>query len=366
MVAFGGGWSWVPRALEALQRNTADPYEVILVDNGGNEDPHVLDGWNVDLVRNESNLGFGPGSNQGAARARSDVLIFLNTDVLVEPGWMPPLLDRLAEKGVGGVFPAKIHLDGTMQEAGAFITGDANAYIYGDGEAADEPAFAFSREVDYGSAAAMCLTRTTFESVSGFDSAYRHAYFEDADLCFRLRSRGLRLLYEPRSRVIHARGVATPAAVNEIYASNREVFLKRWGNVIKGRPSYARIADDETARISTRDAHADPRLLLIDGANDLLMQTARNLALTYPRARVTLLAERIERPLEAALLESGVEAVQTTRRDEWLSIRRDHYSHVVAGAAWIDTVRTTQPDAVVLSSTAELERILARNATGTT
>ena len=64
MVALGGGWSWVPRALEALRRNATDPYEVILVDNGGNEDPHVLDGWSVDLVRNESNLGFGPGSNQ--------------------------------------------------------------------------------------------------------------------------------------------------------------------------------------------------------------------------------------------------------------------------------------------------------------
>ena len=270
---------------------------------------------------------------------------------------MPPLLDRLAENSVGGVFPAKLHLDGTMQEAGAFVTGDANAYVFGDGEAADEPAFAFSREVDFGSAAAMCLTRTTFESVSGFDSAYRYAYFEDADLCFRLRSHGLRLLYEPRSRVIHARGVATPsAAVNEIYASNREVFLRRWSEVIKGRAPYERIADDETARISARDVHAHPRLLIIDGASDSLMQAACNLALTYPRARVTLLAGtdrtatrggsarvQVSKLFRLLLGTNGSASAAATTRTLWRAPRGP------------TRFARRSPEAVVLSSTAELK-----------
>ena len=211
-VAFGGGWSWVPRALEGLRRNTTEPYEVILVDNGSVESPPaVRHAGTSSSFETTSNVGFGPASNQGAARTE-DFLVFLNTDALVEPGWLPPLLERLAEPDVGAVFPAKLNLDRTMQEAGAFVTGEANSYVFGNGEAADHPAFGFTREVDFGSAAAMCMTRACFDAVSGFDPAYRLAYYEDADLCFRLRARGLRLVYEPRSRVLHARSVAAPSS----------------------------------------------------------------------------------------------------------------------------------------------------------
>ena len=265
----------MPRALEALQRNTAEPYEVILVDNGGVETRPPFNRRNVEVIRNECNVGFGPGSNQGAARARSDVLVFLNTDALVEPGWLPPLLERLAEKDVAAVFPAKLNLDRTMQEAGAFVTGEANSYVFGDGDAADLPAYAFPREVDFGSAAAMCLTRACFRAVSGFDPAYRLAYYEDADLCFRLRARGLRLVYEPRSRVLHARSVAAPSSeLADVFVRNREVFVQRWRDVIEGRPRYEGIAGDEATRLAARDHHATPRILFMGGASDSLRLAA--------------------------------------------------------------------------------------------
>jgi GT2 family glycosyltransferase len=359
-VAFGGGWDWVPRALEALRRNTAEPYKVILVDNGGPESRPPFDSRNVEVIRNETNVGFGPGSNQGAARARSDVLVFLNTDALVEPGWLPPLLERLAEKDVGAVFPAKLNLDGTMQEAGAFVTGEANSYVFGNGEAADQPAYAFPRNVDFGSAAAMCVTKSCFEAVSGFDPAYHLAYYEDADLCFRLRARGLRLVYEPRSRVVHARSVAAPSSeLAEVLAHNREVFLDRWGEVVEGRPPYERIAADEATRLATRDLHATPRILFMGGPSDSL-SLARELALRYPLARVTLLIEQIEPSLATTLLESGVEVVELPHEHEWLRKRPGHYSHVVAGAEWLEELRATQPGAVLLRSPSELEKILLR------
>lgn len=353
-VAFGGGWAWVPRALDALERNTTEPYEVILVDNGGVEIRPSFDSRNVELIRNETNVGFGPGSNQGAARARSDVLVFMNTDVVVEPGWLPPLLERLAEKDVGAVFPAKLNLDRTMQEAGAFVTGEANSYVFGNGEAADQPAYAFPREVDFGSAAAMCLTSACFESVSGFDPAYRLAYYEDADLCFRLRARGFRLVYEPRSRVLHARSVAAPSSdLHEVAVRNREVFRERWGEQIEGRPLYELIAADEATRVAARDLHATPRVLLVDGASDSLLD-ARELALRYPHARVTVVGERIEESLEATLLESGVEVVQTRLVAEWLRKRPGHYSHVVAGSQDREVLHATQPEATFLGSPREL------------
>ena len=264
MVAFGGGWQWVPRALQALHGNTAETYEVILVDNGGAEDRPALDDPSMSTSSaTRHNLGFGEGSNQGASRARSDVLVFLNTDALVEPGWLPPLLERVAEDGVGAAFPGKLNLDGTMQEAGAFVTGEANAYVFGDGEDADGPEYAFPREVDFGSAAAMCVTRSRFDFVSGFDPAYRLAYYEDADLCFRLRGEGLRNVYEPRSRVMHARSVsALPADLADVTSrtgtcswaagetSSRIGRLTTRSSRIGGR------------RLEARDVHARHRALL--------------------------------------------------------------------------------------------------------
>jgi GT2 family glycosyltransferase len=363
MVAFGGGWEWVPRSLEALQRNTPESYEVILVDNGGADDRPLPEGADVEVLRNEQNLGFGPGSNQGAARARSEVVCLLNTDMLVEPGWLPPLLERVHQDGVGAVFPAKLNLDRTMQEAGAFVTGDANAYVFGDGEDADAAEFGFPREVDFGSAGAMCMTQGCYDSVAGFDPAYRLAYYDDADLCFRLRERGLRLVYEPGSRALHARTVsAPPEALVDVYTANREVFLDRWGAMIEERPTFEELRDDARVRLEARDLHARTRVLLL-GAADGTQRLAGDLASGHPRARVTLLVERIDQAAERALLRSGVEVVQTDRATEWLAGRAGHYTHVLdPRGADRALLRETQP-AAVLADAEELLAVLAREAT---
>ena len=359
MVAFGGGWPWVPRALQELRKNTAETYEVILVDNGGGEARPALDDPNVELIRNTTNLGFGVGSNQGASRAHGDVLLFLNTDVLVEPGWLPPLLERLGENGVGAVFPAKLNVDGTMQEAGAFVTGEANAYVFGNGDSAALAEHAFPREVDFGSAAAMGMTRAAFEHAFGFDPAYRVAYYEDADLCFRLREGGLRPVYEPRSRVLHARSVSAPSAdIADVYVANREVFQRRWGDVVQDRPPYDRLVANPRARLEARDVHTRHRALLLGGTDDE-QQIAGRLASAQPHARVTLLVEQIEPTRERALLDSGSEVVQTGAVEEWLGERAGHYTHVLVpqDERRLDALRKTQPQAAFFSGP-ELENAL--------
>ncbi len=245
MVAYGGGWAWVPRALDALRRNTAEPYEVLLVDNGGADERSVPDPTNVEILRNEDNLGFGAASNIGVARARADVVCLLNTDVLVAPGWLEPLLELVRDGGVGAAFPAKLHLDGRLQEAGAFVTREAHVHVFGDGDDADAPEYRFRHEIDFGSASAMCIARERYESLGGFDPAYGIAYFEDTDLCFRLREQGLRVVYEPRARVRHVRGASAPVAeVAEVVAANQRVFLGRWRHALAGRPTLEEVLAD--------------------------------------------------------------------------------------------------------------------------
>ncbi len=354
MVAFGGGWNWIPRALERLKQSTTEPYEVLVVDNGGADKRPLPADAMVELLRNRDNIGFGPGSNQGAERARAEFVCFINPDVLVRPGWLPPLLERLGDDRVGAVFPAMLNLDGTLQEAGAFVTGEAHTFTFGRDDDPDAPEHSFRREVDFGSAACMCLTRKTFELASGFDSAYRLAYFEDADLCFRLRRLGLRPVYEPRSRVEHARTVsADPAGLEQVYAANREVFLDRWEPDLAARPGFDELRENARTRLGARDLHAYPRVLVVDDSEEHAARIASN----HPSAVVTLLAEGPgQGGLRRRLTEAGVEVALTDRADRWLKERSGHYSHVIRSEnePWqrlASTIRSTQPGASIVDAT---------------
>src|SRR5439155_17713081 len=107
MVLYGGG-KLARRSLQALAENTEAPYELVLVDNASPDEALGEIGdlaKDAKVIHNETNLGFGGASNQGAERAGAETLCFLNSDALVEPGWLEPLLETLAEPGVGAVVP---------------------------------------------------------------------------------------------------------------------------------------------------------------------------------------------------------------------------------------------------------------------
>jgi GT2 family glycosyltransferase len=352
MVAYGRGWRWVARALDALHRNTAEPNEVILVDNGGADaGDRVVPEGRYRVVRNRENVGFGPASNQGAELARSPTICFLNTDVLVEPGWLSPLLEALNDGRTGAVFPAKLNLDGTMQEAGAFVTGEGLSYVFGDGEDPNSPEHLFPREVDFGSAACMCMTGQVFAAACGFDDIYRLAYYEDADLCFRLRQRGLRPAYEPRSRIRHARSVSAPASeLNEVSGTNRRAFIDRWAKTVAGRPTLDELQQNPVARIAARDFHATERILVVDDeADGSAADAASRLATRHPTARVTLLTKAIDGTTAERPLAAGVEVGDVDDQEKWLANRRGHYSIVVRPGRMAprlgDRVDDTQPRA---------------------
>ena len=133
MVLYGGG-KIARRAVEALAENTVAPYELVLVDNASPDDAlgslgELAEGATV--IRNEFNRGFGAASNQGAERARSELLCFLNSDALVEPGWLEPLAETLREPGVGAVVPMLLNPDGSVQEAASVVDSIGHAHAVG-------------------------------------------------------------------------------------------------------------------------------------------------------------------------------------------------------------------------------------------
>ncbi len=229
------------RCLEHLFRHTPEgAYEIIIIDNHSKDETQELlrsVGSKCKTVINDTNRGFARACNQGAALAAAPYLLFLNNDTEVQPGWIEPLLARMeAFPDVAAAGSKLLYPDGTIQHAGVVI-------IEQPGECSLLPRHVFIGEdprdvpVDHAmffqalTAACLMVRTEDFKAVGGFDEAYWNGS-EDVDLCFKLQQRGKKIIYEPRSVVIHHEsksGKERLAAQPE----NNARLRRRWEGLIR-------------------------------------------------------------------------------------------------------------------------------------
>ncbi len=347
-----GSWHWVRRALAAVAEHTDAPYEVILCDNASADGTceRLLDSVvGATVILNDRNLGFASACNQGSARSRAPHLVFLNSDAFVHAGWLGPLLDRATQEHVAAVAPLLLNLDGSVQDAGALVFRRGEIALYGYGGDPHDADWAFTRELDYASAACLLVRRDAFNLVGGFDVAFGRGYYEDVDLCLALRERGFVTVYEPRSVVTHVRGASGP--VDHVAVStNRGLIASRWRRQLANRPH----ATDHVG-VGARDASASGRVLLLPDAESL--EVARALAVARPDVRVTLLVPDDVPVAPAALRQHGIEVAIVKNVGLWLARRRFHYDVVVGDHAG-DVLAATQPQARHLSPGSSVEALL--------
>ena len=370
-----GGWKVAVRAISALEKNTEPSFELIVVDNASPDDSLARVEEQVEgatIIQNERNRGFGGASNQGAEQARGRYLCFLNSDALVEPGWLPPLLETIDEPDVGAVVPMYLNEDGTVQEAGSVVDSVGHAHAVGrDGDPQDFR-LRFRREVDFGSAACMLVPAEVFREAGGFDELFTPGYYEDTDLCFRLKERGLRTMYEPRSRVVHLlHGSGTSQSARETMERHRGLFVDRWGERLSQRPRIVQAATEPSQMVTARDADALDRFLVIDdrvpytdrGSGDPRMaRLLGELAALWPSARITLIAEsgRDAEHYAEPLLGQGIEIVcPPVDWLKWFEERRFHYGVAIISreqnmGRFGGLINLTQPQALKVFDTEAL------------
>lgn len=223
--------------------------EIVVVDDASSDDtPEILREWaagdgRIRVMRNRKNLGFVGACNRGARRASGELLVFLNNDVILLPGWLPPLWRTFRDfPGTGAVGGKLIYPDGTLQEAGGVVFADGSAMNFGGGDTdLEKPLYNFVREVDYCSAALLATKRALFMELGGFDRTYAPGYFEDTDYCFRLRQRGRKVFYQPESAVVHREGGTAGTDLNQgmkAYQKLNQVrFARRWKRALERQPA---------------------------------------------------------------------------------------------------------------------------------
>ncbi len=216
--------------LPAMLGSIPDGTPVVLVDNASS-DTEGLQKLAADhaatLVLNADNLGFGPACNQGAAKADTDFLLFLNPDAELQSGALEALLAAAQTYHDASAFNPRI-LDSTGRQS--FRRGSKLR----PGERLKGPLPTGDCEVSVLAGSAIFCRRALFEKIGGFDPAI-FMYHEDDDLSLRLRDHGP-LMYCHDAQVVHLSGHGSPrlpqvAAFKAYHSARSRVYaLGKYGH----------------------------------------------------------------------------------------------------------------------------------------
>lgn len=228
--------------LVSILEHTRDvAYEVIIADDVSTDATEHLSDYAEGLVicRNNMNQGFLRNCNNAAKSARGSYVMFLNNDTQVTEGWLSSLVNLIeSDPTIGMVGSKLVYPDGRLQEAGGIIWSDGSGWNYGRLDNPDKPEYNYVKDVDYISGAAILLSNRLWKQIGGFDTRFAPAYCEDSDLAFEVRKAGLRVVYQPLSKVIHFEGISNGTDVEgtglkRYQAANSKKLKEKWAEEFK-------------------------------------------------------------------------------------------------------------------------------------
>lgn len=212
--------SFIPECVNSiLSQHTSFPVEVIVVDNASTDGIIELLEHRypqISIIKNVDNRGFDAANNQAIRSSSGNIILLLNPDTRLEPGALEALVQYIFHReDVAAVGPKILNADGTLQRTGVSFPSLWNTFVeiffldllfprsrvfgrhrrlYEDPDAA--------YEVDYVQGSCLLLKRNALEEVGFLDEDY-FMYFDEADLCCRLKRRGWRVMYVPHAVITH-------------------------------------------------------------------------------------------------------------------------------------------------------------------
>ncbi len=230
-------WPLTLRCVESLSGAGRGDPEITVVDNDTEEPPEI--GERISLLRNGRNLGFARAVNAGISASSGEFIVLINPDSLVEAGFFDKAAAFFEENPLAGVAgPRILDGDGELQLSArrevSFVSGlfgrtSLLTRLFPDSSLVKSqfPAAAESdgpTPVDWVSGACMVVRREALDSVGPLDERF-FMYFEDADLCRRMREAGYSIHYLPHIEVVHQAGGSTKSRPRAVFDLHKSAFL---------------------------------------------------------------------------------------------------------------------------------------------
>jgi len=184
--------------LRALESQTVDEFEVVVIDNSGTRCLQTSSP-RVRVIANDQNVGFGAAVNQAFRASSAPYLATLNDDAVADPRWLETLLADAEARPRIGMFASEVRLAGTeaLDSAGMLIAAD------GSSKQRMPPAVLVdANDTLFPSGSAALYRRTMLEEIGLFDESF-FLYCEDTDLGLRAQWAGWGCRYVPGAIVEH-------------------------------------------------------------------------------------------------------------------------------------------------------------------
>lgn len=224
---------------ELLQKNlpfvldAAGGNEIIVVDDASTDASLDLLGKkfpSVKVIKKMHNDGFASSVNMGVREVSGEIVVLLNTDVRPEKDFLAPLVKHFSDPSVFAVGCLEKSLEGgkTVLRGRGEAKWEKGFYIHWRGEV-DKTTTAW---VSGGSSA---FRKSIWEKLGGMDRIYDPFYWEDIDLSYRALKAGYRILFEPKSVVVHEHEIGAIkreySAIRVKIIAYRNQFLFIWKNL---------------------------------------------------------------------------------------------------------------------------------------
>lgn len=218
---------FILNCVESLRKNLKCLFEIIIVNNSPEDDLSILKG--VTIINN-SNKGYSQANNLAAKHTQGNYLLFLNADTFLKKDFSQGFFSDFKGKEFGAVGLGLVYPDGRYQlsywNENKFIKEIKNKKIEKElknkNQVVTKEYNDIIKEVDWVSGAALIIKKDIFEDIKGFDEDY-FLFYEDADLCKRLKLKGYNIYFYTFDGLIHYKG----ENVNKAFVTDTYYYSKK-------------------------------------------------------------------------------------------------------------------------------------------
>lgn len=227
------------KCVESIRKFSSEQdVKIILVDDGSDEETiQKLKTIPEEFILSNKNEGFARTVNKGLIETKTEDVVVLNNDTLVQKGWLESLqFWAYSDAKIGIVGPKLLYPDQTIQWAGSYrnLTDPDWFDHYYRFQKANYPAANYSHPVLAVTGACMYVKREVLNKIGVFDPEFGMA-FEDIDYCLRAWQAGFKSVYCPKSIVTHLESKTRGKKQGERELKSKDYFWEKWGEFFNKR-----------------------------------------------------------------------------------------------------------------------------------